>query len=125
MLSWVQEPRFSGGQEMNFGRSLSRNFKHFDLPLAFTECATITQGRAKLYHFATKPPFAIGKPFLRQLRGDTRERPEGQQLAIARRAADIKERQAIFAANASANAKTPTNNSCIHRGVRAPHTSHS
>jgi hypothetical protein len=31
-------------------------------------------------------------------------------LAIARRSAEIKERRAIFAANANANADTPTNN---------------
>jgi len=58
----------------------------------------------------TKPPFAIGKPFLRQPRGDTRATPEDQRLAIARRSAEIKERRAIFAANANANADTPTNN---------------
>jgi hypothetical protein len=32
-------------------------------------------------------------------------------LAIARRNAEIKERRAIFAANANANADAPTNNS--------------
>ena len=36
--------------------------------------------------------------------------PEDQRLAIARRAAEVKERRAIFAANANANADTPTNN---------------
>jgi hypothetical protein len=59
--------------------------------------------------FATNPPFAIGKPFLRQPRGDTRATPEDQRVAIARRNAEIKERRAIFAANANANADTPTN----------------
>ena len=110
MLSWVQEPRLSGGQEMNFGRSLSRHLQHFGLPLTFTEWAAIAQDRAKWHQLATKPPFAIGKPFLRQPRGDTRATPEDQRLAIARRAAEIKERRAIFAANADANADTPTNN---------------
>jgi hypothetical protein len=43
MLSWVPELCLSGGQEMNFGRSLSRHLQHFDLPLAFTEWATIAQ----------------------------------------------------------------------------------
>jgi hypothetical protein len=31
-------------------------------------------------------------------------------LAVARRSAEIKERRAIFTANANANADTPTNN---------------
>ena len=110
MLSWVQEPRLSGGQEMNFGRSLSRHLQHFGLPLTFTEWASIAQDRAKWNRLATKPPFAIGKPFLRQPRGDTRATPEDQRLAIARRAAEVKERRAIFAVNANANADTPTNN---------------
>ena len=110
MLSWVQEPRLSGGQEMNFGRSLSRHLQHFGLPLTFTDWATIAQDRAQWHRLATKPPFAIGKPFLRQPRGDTRATPEDQRLAIARRNAEIKERRAIFAANANANADTPTNN---------------
>jgi hypothetical protein len=110
MLSWVQEPRLSGGQEMNFGRFLSRHLQHFRLPLAFTEWATIAQDRAKWHRLATKTPFAIGKPLLWQPRGDTRATPEDQRLAIARRNAEIKERRAIFAANANANADTPTNN---------------
>jgi hypothetical protein len=42
--------------------------------------------------------------------GDTRATPEDQFLAIARRNAEIKERRAIFAANANANADTLTNN---------------
>ena len=79
MLSWVQEPRLSGGQEMNFGRSLSGHLQHFVLPLAFTDWATIAQGRAQWHRLATKPPFAIGKPFLRQPRGNTRATPERHQ----------------------------------------------
>jgi hypothetical protein len=63
---------------------------------------------------ASRPsPHSLSKletPFLRQPRGDTRATPEGQLLAIARRNAEIKERWAIFAANANANADTPTNN---------------
>jgi hypothetical protein len=95
---------------MNFGRSLSQHLQHFGLPLDFTEWATTAQGRAKWYRLATKPPFTIRKPFLRQPRGDIRATPEGQRLAIARRSAVIKEYRAIFAANANANADTPTNN---------------
>jgi hypothetical protein len=37
MLSWVQEPRLSGSQEMNFVCSLSQHLEYFRLPLAFTE----------------------------------------------------------------------------------------
>jgi hypothetical protein len=76
MLLWVQEPRLSGGQEMNFGRSLSPHLQDCCLPLAFTEWATIAQDRAKWHRLATNPPFAIGKPFLRQPRGDIKVTPE-------------------------------------------------
>jgi hypothetical protein len=100
MLSWVHEPRVSGGQEMNFGRSLVRYLEHFDLPLVFTEWAALAQDRALWHRLTTKPPFAIGKPFLRQPWGDTRAKPEDQRL----------ERRAIFAANAIVDADTPTNN---------------
>ena len=58
VLSWVQEPRLSGGQEVNFGRSLSRNLQHFGLPLAFTDWANTAQSRAKWHRLATKPPGA-------------------------------------------------------------------
>jgi hypothetical protein len=47
VLSWVQEPRLSGCQEMNFGRSLSRHLQHFGLSLAFTEWVTTAQDRTK------------------------------------------------------------------------------
>jgi hypothetical protein len=69
----------------------------------------VAQNRAKWHRLATKPPFAIGKLFLQQPRGDTRATPEDHRLAIARRNAEIKERRVIFAANANANADTPTN----------------
>ena len=111
MLSWVQEPRISGGQEMTFGRSLARHLQHFDLPTSFTEWATLAQDRAKWHSLATKAPFPIGKPFVRQPRADTRTTPEDKRLAIARRAIEIKERRAVFAANANANANTPTQQS--------------
>ena len=110
MLCWVHEPRICGGQEMNFGRSLARHLQHFDLPLTFTEWVTLAQDRALWHRLATKPPFAIGKPFLRQPRGDTRATPEDHRLAIARRPAEIAGRRAIFAANANADAETPANN---------------
>ena len=47
----------------------------------------------------TTPPFAIGKPFVRQPRGDTRVTPEDKQRAVARRAAEVSERRAAFEAN--------------------------
>jgi hypothetical protein len=95
--------------------------------LAFTEWATTAQGREKWHRLATKPPFDIGKPFLRQPRGDIRTTPENRRLAIACRAAEVKERRALFAANANASADTPTNNPLfeIHRGPRAAHATHS
>ena len=47
----------------------------------------------------TTPPFAIGKPFVRQPRGDTRVTPEDKRRAVAQRAAEIAERRAVFDAN--------------------------
>jgi len=45
------------------------------------------------------PPFAIGKPFVRQPRGDTRVTPEDKRRAVVQRAAEIAERRAVFDAN--------------------------
>ena len=47
----------------------------------------------------TTPPFAIGKPFVRQPRGDTRVTPKDRRRAVAQRAAEIAERRAIFDAD--------------------------
>ena len=47
----------------------------------------------------TTPPFAIGRPFVRQPRGDTRVTPEDKCRAVAQRAAEIAERRAVFDAN--------------------------
>ena len=44
-------------------------------------------------------PFAIGEPFVRQPRGDTRVTPEDKRRAVAQRAAEIAERRAVFDAN--------------------------
>ena len=44
-------------------------------------------------------PFAIGKPFVRQPRGDTRVTPEDQRRTVAQRAAEVAERRAVFDAN--------------------------
>ena len=46
-----------------------------------------------------RPPFAIGKPFVRKPRGDTRKTPEDKHRAVAQRAAEIAERRAVFDAN--------------------------
>ena len=46
-----------------------------------------------------RPPFAIGKPFVRKPRGDTRKTPEDKHRAVAQRAAEITERRAVFDAN--------------------------
>eukprot|EP00614_Pseudopedinella_elastica_P038334 CAMPEP_0181268260 /NCGR_PEP_ID=MMETSP1097-20121128/5410_1 /TAXON_ID=35684 /ORGANISM="Pseudopedinella elastica, Strain CCMP716" /LENGTH=269 /DNA_ID=CAMNT_0023367885 /DNA_START=133 /DNA_END=939 /DNA_ORIENTATION=- len=72
LLSWVRTPRVAGGQEITFGRSLERHLEHFDLPTTFTEWATLAQDRAAWHKLVTHPPFAIGKPFVRRPRGDTR-----------------------------------------------------
>ena len=49
----------------------------------------------------TEPPFAIGRHFVRQPRGDTRVTPEDKRRAVAQRAAEIAERRAVFDANSS------------------------
>ena len=49
--------------------------------------------------FVTTLSFAIGKPFVRQPRGDTRVTPEDKRRAVAQRAAEIAERRAVFDAN--------------------------
>ena len=57
---------------MTYGRSLQRHLAHFNLPTAFTEWAPLAQDRAGWRKLVTKPPFTLGKPFVRQPRGDTR-----------------------------------------------------
>ncbi len=99
LLSWVRTPRVAGGQEMTFGRSLERHLEHFDLPTTFTEWATLAQDRAAWHKLVTHPPFAIGKPFVRRPRGDTRLTPEDRRRHMAQRTAEIAERQAAFHAN--------------------------
>ena len=83
MLSWVSTPRVTGGQEMTYGRSLERHLQRFDLPLTFTEWASLAQDRAGWHKRVTHPPFEIGKPFTRQPRGDTRVTPEEKRRRMA------------------------------------------
>ena len=99
MLSWVRAPRVTGGQEMTYGRSLERHLKRFGLPLAYTEWAHIAQNRADWHKRVAQPPFAIGKPFVRRPRGDTRRTPEQKREDEARHAAEAAERRAVFDAN--------------------------
>ena len=68
MLSWIQEPRVAGGQEMTYGRSLQRHLNHFGLSTVLTEWEHLAQDRAGWNKLVTTPPFAIGKPFVRQPR---------------------------------------------------------
>ena len=96
MLSWIPKPRVAGGQEMTYGRSLQRHLAHFNLPAAFTEWAPLAQDRAGWRKFVTEPPFKLGKPCLRQPRGDTRVTPEDKQRAAGHRAAEITKRRANF-----------------------------
>ena len=65
----------------------------------FTEWAHLAQDRAGWHKLVTMPPFAIGKLFVRQPRGDTRVTPEDKRRAVAQRAAEIAERRAVFDAN--------------------------
>jgi hypothetical protein len=96
MLSWIPEPRVAGGQEMTYGRSLQRHLGHFNLPTAFTEWAPLAQDRAGWHKLVTEPPFKLGKPFVRQPRGDTRVTPEDKQRLAEQRAAEIAKRRADF-----------------------------
>ena len=88
---------------MNYGRSLQRHVQrhmnHFNLPTVFTEWAHLAQDRAGWHRLATEPPFAIGIPFVRQPRGDTKVTPEDKRRAVAQRAAEVAEWQAVFDAN--------------------------
>ena len=72
MPPWIREPRVTGGQEMTYGRPPQRHLNHFGLPAKFTDWARLAQDRAGWHKLVTTPPFAIGKPFVRQPRGDTR-----------------------------------------------------
>ena len=67
----------------------------------FTEWAHLAQDRAGWQKLVTAPPFAIGKPFVRQPRGDTRVTPEDKRRAVAQRAAEVAERRVVFDANNS------------------------
>ena len=100
VLSWVSTPRVTGGQEMTYGRSLERHLKRFDLPLTFTEWASLAQDRAGWHKRVTHPPFEIGKPFTRQPRGDTRVTPEEKRRRMAQHKAETETRRAAFNANA-------------------------
>jgi hypothetical protein len=54
LTAWVREPRPEFGQEMSYGRSLERWLKLFDLPLRFTEWATLAQDRAEWARLITR-----------------------------------------------------------------------
>ena len=84
---------------MTFGRSFERHLEHLDLPTTFTEWVTLAQDRAAWHKLVTQPPFAIGKPFLRKPRGDTRVTPEDRRRNMAQRTAEIAKRRAAFHAN--------------------------
>ena len=64
-----------------------------------TEWARLAQDRAGWRKFLTTPSFAIGRPFVRQPRGDCRVTPEDRRRAVAQRAAEVAERRAVFDAN--------------------------
>ena len=82
---------------MTYGRSLQRHLAHFSLSAAFTEWAPLAQDRAGWRKLVT--PFKLGKPFVRQPRGDTRLTPEAKQRVAEQRAAEIARRRADFIAN--------------------------
>ena len=61
---------------------------HFDIPAKFNEWARLAQDRAGWHKPVTTPPFAIGKPFVRQPRGDARVTPEDRPGGGAARSRD-------------------------------------
>ena len=79
MLTWLPEPRVTGGQKMTYGRSLQCHLVHLNLPTVLTEWASLAQDRAGWRKLVTEPPFKLGKPFVRQPRGDTRVTPEDKE----------------------------------------------
>jgi L-threonylcarbamoyladenylate synthase len=58
--------------------------------------APLAQDRAGWHKLVTEPPFKLGKPFVRQPRGDTRVTPEDKQRLAEQRAAEIAKRRADF-----------------------------
>jgi hypothetical protein len=72
---------------------------HFGLPTALTEWEHLAQDRAGWKKLVTTPPFSIGKPFVRQPRGDIRATPEDKRQSVAQHTAEIAERRAVFDAN--------------------------
>lgn len=96
MLSWVHAPRTPGGQEMNYGRSLERHLKYFDVPTSFVAWAELAQDRGAWRKLVTKPPFQLGKPFKRKPRGDTRATAEEKQRAEAELAEEVSRRRETF-----------------------------
>jgi hypothetical protein len=62
------------------------------------------QDRSGWRKLVMKPPFAIGKPHVRQPRCDTRATPEDRQRFMAQLAAETVERRALFDAAADAAA---------------------
>ena len=106
VLPWVRAPRATGGQEMTYGRSLERDLKRLELPLAYADWARIARNRADWRKRVTQAPFAIGKPFIRRPRGDGRRKSEQKREDEARRAAGTSERQANFDAISLAHLDT-------------------
>jgi hypothetical protein len=55
----------------------------------FAEWENLAQDRAGWCKLVTEPLFAIGRPFVRQPRGDTGVTPEDRRRAVAQRAAEV------------------------------------
>jgi hypothetical protein len=81
---------------MNYGRSLERHLKYFDAPISFVAWAKLAQDRGAWHNLVTKPPFSLGKPFLRKPRGDTRASAEEKQRADAELAEEVSRRREAF-----------------------------
>ena len=84
---------------MTYGRLLERWLKRFGLSMAYTELAALALNRAGRCSCTAQPPFAIGNPLVRRLRGGTRKTLEEKREPEVRRAAEPAERRAIFDAS--------------------------
>ena len=90
-----RSPASPAAKKWPYGRSLQRHLAHFNLPVVFTDWAPLAQDRAGWLKLVTTP-FKLGKPFVRQPRGDTRVTPEDRQRLAEQRAAEIAKRRADF-----------------------------
>ena len=86
MLSWISRRR----RPRNDLRPVaSTSLDPLQPPDGLHRWAPLAQDRAGWHKLVTEPPFKLGKPFVRQPRGDTRVNSEDKQRLAKERAAEI------------------------------------